>query len=78
MRATAESVDRRFGTDNTQYFIEVPAAVGSADDAAFIAWSDTRLANRDTQAQDVFGAWVEVGDDGGLSGRPCSSPPRWR
>ncbi|HEX2046862.1 MAG TPA: sialidase family protein [Acidimicrobiales bacterium] len=65
VRATAESVNRRFGTYNKQYFVEVPAAVGSADDGVFVAWSDTRLANADTQAQDIFGAWIEVEDGGG-------------
>lgn len=70
VRATSSSVDRTFGTYNTQYFVEVPAAVGSSDKGVFVAWSDTRLANPDTQAQDIFGARVEVPDSGGgISGR---------
>lgn len=70
VRATAASVDRKFGTYNTQFFVEVPAAVGSSNKGVFVAWSDTRLANLDTQAQDIFGARIVVsGDDGGISGR---------
>ncbi len=43
--------------------------MGSAGAGVFVAWSDTRLATADTQAQDIFGAGIEVGGDGGPSSR---------
>lgn len=68
VRVTDTSIDRTLGTYNTQYFVEVPPAVGSADEAAFVAWSDTRLANLDTQAQDLFGTAIALTDEGPTPG----------
>ncbi len=40
--------------------MEVPPGLGSSDEAAVVTWSDTRLANQGTAAQDIFGARVEL------------------
>ncbi|CAN5688159.1 hypothetical protein BH24ACT26_BH24ACT26_02470 [soil metagenome] len=73
LRVTDVPIDRTIGTYNTQYFVEVPPGIGSADDMAYFAWSDTRLGNQDTSAQDIFGTAVTFpsGADSalGLSGR---------
>ena len=55
VRVTDASIDRSVGTYNTQYFVEVPPGVGSSDRRAFVAWSDTRLGDTETSAQDIFG-----------------------
>ncbi len=60
VRITDPSVDRSLGTYNTQYFVEVPPGLGSSDAATVVTWSDTRLANQGTAAQDIFGASVEL------------------
>lgn len=62
-RVTDTSIDRTLGTYNPQFFVEVPPAVGSAPDGVFVAWSDTRRADPDTQAQDIFGAAVDLSED---------------
>lgn len=67
VRVTDVSIDRTLGTYNPQFFVEVPPAVGSADDAAFVAWSDTRRADEITAAQDLYGTAVVL-DEGGASG----------
>ena len=64
VRMTASSVDRKLGTYNVQYFVEVPPGLGSGDDGAYVAWSDTRLGDADNSAQDIFGAVGESGDEG--------------
>lgn len=64
VRVTSQPIDRSLGTYNPQYFVEVPPGLGSADDAAFLAWSDTRLADQETGAQDIFGARVSLSGDG--------------
>ncbi|HEV2071581.1 MAG TPA: hypothetical protein VGR26_17465, partial [Acidimicrobiales bacterium] len=38
--------------------------LGSGNDAAFLAWSDTRLADQETGAQDIFGARVTLSGAG--------------
>lgn len=72
LRVTDVAIDRTIGTYNTQYFVEVPPGIASADDKAFHAWSDTRLGNEDTSAQDIFGTAVTFPSDTdstlGLSG----------
>lgn len=65
VRVTAESIDRSLGTYNPQYFVEVPPALGSGEEGAYVAWSDTRLADPTTDAQDVFGARVGLSSGGG-------------
>lgn len=62
-RVTDRSVDRRIGTYNAGYSVEVPPGVGVADDRGFYAWSDTRLGGADSSAQDVFGKAATI-DDG--------------
>ena len=62
VRMTAASINRKLGTYNVQYFVEVPPGLGSGEDGAYVAWSDTRLGNADTSAQDIFGAVGESGD----------------
>ncbi|MGH9282858.1 MAG: hypothetical protein ACRD0S_07965, partial [Acidimicrobiales bacterium] len=37
--------------------------LGSGRAGAYVAWSDTRLGNADTSAQDIFGAVGQIGDD---------------
>ena len=69
VRMTASTIDRRLGTYNTQYFVEVPPGIGSADGYTYVAWSDTRLGNPDTAAQDIFGAVAEVDEGGSTSTR---------
>ena len=69
VRVTDESIDRRIGTYNTQYFVEVPPGLGSGERQAYLAWSDTRLGNPDTSAQDIFGATASFSGGGGISGR---------
>jgi hypothetical protein len=69
VRVTQESVDRRIGTYNTQYFVEVPPGLGSGRRHLYIAWSDTRLGNERTSAQDIFGARASVSSGGGISWR---------
>ena len=61
VRVTDASIDRSIGTYNTQYFVEVPPGLGSSDRQAFVAWSDTRLGNTDTAAQDIFGVPLDHG-----------------
>ncbi|MFP5371541.1 MAG: sialidase family protein [Actinomycetes bacterium] len=63
VRVTEEAIDRSLGTYNTQYFVEVPPGVASGDGAAVVAWSDTRLADAETAAQDVFAARVSLGPE---------------
>ena len=58
LRVTDVPIDRTIGTYNTQYFVEVPPGIGSAEDSVFLAWSDTRLGNPDTSAQDIYGTTV--------------------
>lgn len=53
-RMTRASIDRTRGTYNVQYFAEVPPALASGEDHAYVAWSDTRLGNDDNGAQDIF------------------------
>jgi hypothetical protein len=69
VRMTASTIDRRLGTYNTQYFVEVPPGIGSADGYTYVAWSDTRLGSTDTAAQDIFGAVAEVDEGGSTSTR---------
>jgi hypothetical protein len=64
VRVTAEPVDRSLGTYNAQYFVEVPPALAAGGEAAFLAWSDTRLADPATDAQDIFGAEANVSGPG--------------
>ena len=64
VRMTGSSIDRKLGTYNAQYFVEVPPGLGSGQDGAYVAWSDTRLGNADNGAQDIFGAVEAPGDDG--------------
>lgn len=59
VRVTSEAVDRSLGTYNSQYSVEVPPGLGSRDRSAFVAWSDTRLGDKGTAAQDIFGAQVD-------------------
>lgn len=66
-RVTDRSIDRRLGTYNAGYSVEVPPGVGVAEDRAFFAWSDTRLGGADTSAQDIFGSTVTLDD--GINGR---------
>ncbi|MDP9020962.1 MAG: hypothetical protein M3N25_09210, partial [Actinomycetota bacterium] len=66
LRVTTGPIDRSLGTYNPQYFVEVPPGLGSADGAAFLAWSDTRLADQETGAQDIFGARIAL-SQGGIS-----------
>ncbi len=66
VRVTTGPIDRSLGTYNPQYFVEVPPGLGSADGGAFAAWSDTRLADQETGAQDIFGARVAL-SQGGIS-----------
>ena len=63
VRMTASSINRELGTYNVQYFVEVPPGLASREEGAYVAWSDTRLGNADTSAQDIFGAVGEAGDD---------------
>lgn len=70
VRVTGASIDRTLGTYNVQYFVEVPPGLGSGKDGAYVAWSDTRLGDADTGAQDIFGA-VETIEEG------SSSSARW-
>ncbi len=69
VRVTPDSVDRRLGTYNTQYFVEVPPGLGSGQSHLYAAWSDTRLGNARTSAQDIFGARASVSSGGGISWR---------
>lgn len=62
VRVTDPPIDRALGTYNTQYFVEVPPGVGSSDEAAIVTWSDTRLANPGTAAQDIYAARVALSD----------------
>ena len=64
VRVSRQPIDRSLGTYNAQYFVEVPPGLGSGNDAAFLAWSDTRLADQETGAQDIFGARVTLSDAG--------------
>lgn len=64
VRMTSAGVDRTLGTYNVQYFVEVPPGLASGREAAYVAWSDTRLGDADTSAQDIFGAVGEAGDSG--------------
>ncbi len=59
LRATEPSIDRTFGTYNAQYSVEVPPGLGSGDERAVLAWSDTRMATLTTQAQDIYAAPAE-------------------
>ena len=68
VRMTRSSINRTLGTYNVQYFVEVPPALASGEEHAYVAWSDTRLGNPDSAAQDIFGAIAEV-DEGGTSTR---------
>jgi len=56
VRMTGSSINRKLGTYNVQYFVEVPPGLSSGRDGAYVAWSDTRLGNADNAAQDIFGA----------------------
>jgi hypothetical protein len=67
-RMTRASIDRTRGTYNVQYFVEVPPALASGEDHAYVAWSDTRLGNDDNGAQDIFGAALAL-EEGGSSTR---------
>lgn len=67
-RMTRASIDRTRGTYNVQYFVEVPPALASGEDHAFVAWSDTRLGDQDNGAQDIFGATMAM-EEGGSSTR---------
>lgn len=66
MRLTDASIDRSIGTYNTQYLVEVPPGLGSSDRRAFVAWSDTRLGNTNTSAQDIFGVPIDHGSPASL------------
>jgi hypothetical protein len=67
VRVTEKSIDRQIGTYNTQYFVEVPPGLGSGRRHLFVAWSDTRLGNERTSAQDIFGARASISSGGGIS-----------
>ncbi len=64
VRMTSAGVDRTLGTYNVQYFVEVPPGLASGRERAYVAWSDTRLGDADTSAQDIFGAVGEAGGNG--------------
>lgn len=68
VRMTGSSIDRKLGTYNVQYFVEVPPGLGSGQEGAYVAWSDTRLGNADNGAQDIFAA-VEAPGGSGSSAR---------
>lgn len=68
VRMTGASINRKLGTYNVQYFVEVPPGLGSGEDGAYVAWSDTRLGNADDAAQDIFGA-VEAPGESASSAR---------
>lgn len=60
VRVTRQAIDRSLGTYNAQYSVEVPPALSSGERTAFVAWSDTRLGNNESAAQDIFGTQVDL------------------
>lgn len=54
LRATSVSINRRIGTYNSQFFVEVPPGIGLGAGNTLLAWSGTRLGDSLTSAQDIY------------------------
>lgn len=64
-RVTRNSIDRRIGTWNSQYFLNARPGIASTDEGVVVAWSDTANGRPDIQGpQDIVAASSLVGADG--------------
>ncbi|MDQ6823537.1 MAG: glycoside hydrolase [Candidatus Eremiobacteraeota bacterium] len=59
VRVNDHPIDRQIGTWTAQYFVVPPPAIASTDRGAFVAWSDTRNGNPDSQSQDIYFAQAD-------------------
>lgn len=74
VRVTDLSIDRTKGTWNAQYFLLSPPALAANQTVAVAAWSDTRLGNAATSAQDIFTGDITLTP----AATPITSPiPLW-
>ena len=54
IKVTDRLIDRNLGTHSGNYGLKGPLGLASTENAAFIAWDDTRNSVGDTQAQDIY------------------------
>jgi hypothetical protein len=54
VKVTDRPIDRSLGVHAGNYGLKGPLGIASADNAAYIAWDDTRNSKPDTQAQDIY------------------------
>ena len=60
VRITDRSIDRSIGVWSNNVDSHHNVGVASADDAVFFAWQDSRNGNRETNAEDVYIAALEL------------------
>ncbi len=65
VRVTDRIIDRNIGVWSNNVHSHTNIAVASTDEAAYLAWQDTRNGNKDLQAEDIYFAAVRfpVGDE---------------
>lgn len=78
LRLNDRAIDRHIGVSQ-QGGIRGPIGIGSRDEAAYVAWDDTRNGTELTQSQDIYFTRARVADPADLFGSSGddSSPVAW-
>ena len=73
VRITDRSIDRSIGTYSNNVDSHYNVGITSADDSVFFAWQDSRNGNKETNAEDIYMASIEL--DGAVPQSPAASFP---
>lgn len=78
-RVTDRAIDRRLGVGSASYGVKGPIGLAAADTATYVAWDDTRNADEDSEAQDIYftRARHAPASDVFGSGRETPAPAMW-
>jgi hypothetical protein len=78
LKLNDRAIDRHIGVSN-QGGIRGPVGIGSRDEAAYVAWDDTRNGTEVTQSQDIYFTRARVADPAELfgAGGDDGSPVAW-
>jgi hypothetical protein len=78
LKLNDRAIDRHIGVSN-QGGIRGPVGIGSRNEAAYVAWDDTRNGTELTQSQDIYFTRARVADPADLfaSGSDNGSPAAW-
>ncbi|MDP8960209.1 MAG: glycoside hydrolase, partial [Actinomycetota bacterium] len=77
VRVTDRIIDRRIGVWSNNIHSHTSVGIASTDDAAFIAWQDTRNGDAETDAEDVYFASVGLNGRAPAPDRGAPALPLW-